>query len=277
MPYAIAEPRPLSLVLEVDPGLGPYQSGAAVEERTTGVIHVLVADDDALARRMVRDALATDDVRVVGEARNGEEAVAMALQLAPDIVVMDLMMPGLDGIEAARRISTEAPETQIVMLSVSVDPEAILQALRAGAVGFLDKRIEVDALLRVVRGVHRGEAALDRLATRTLIQEFQAMSLRAEARRARATQSAGSTLSTREQEILELLADGCGTEAISDELGLALETVRTHIKAVLRKLRVHSRQEAIGVARERGILTAPGGPGGSASPRAGAGRARPCR
>jgi len=103
------------------------------------------------------------------------------------------------------------------------------------------------------------------------------MSLRAETRRARATQSAGSTLSTREQEILELLADGRGTEAISDELGLALETVRTHIKAVLRKLRVHSRQEAIGVARERGILTAPGGPGGSASPRAGAGRARPCR
>jgi two-component system NarL family response regulator len=267
MPYAIAEPRPLSSVLEVDPGLGPGQSARAVEQRATGVIHVLVADDDALARRMVRDALATDDVRVVGEARNGEEAVAMALQLAPDIVVMDLLMPRVDGIEAARRISTEAPEIQVVMLSVSVDPEAILQALRAGAVGFLDKGIEMDALLRVVRGVYRGEAALDRLTTRVLIQEFRAISLRVETRRARATQSAGSTLSTREQEILELLADGLGTEAISDDLGLALETVRTHIKAILRKLRVHSRQEAITVARDRGILAAAERPGGSASSR----------
>jgi DNA-binding NarL/FixJ family response regulator len=140
------------------------------------------------------------------------------------------------------------------MLSVSADPEAVLLALRSGAVGFLDKGIEMDALLRVVRGVHRGEAALDRLTTRTLIQEFQAISGRADARGARATQSAGSALSAREQEVLELLAEGLTTEAISGELGLALETVRTHIKAILRKLHVHSRQEAIAAARSRGIL-----------------------
>jgi DNA-binding NarL/FixJ family response regulator len=246
----------LSSALEVGPRMGLDDFGIAVEERPTGAIQILVADDDALARRMICDALATDDVRVIGEARNGEEAVAMALNLGPDIVVMDLLMPECDGITAARRIAAQAPSIQIVMLSVSADPEAVLLALRSGAVGFLDKGIEMDALLRVVRGVYRGEAALDRLTTRTLIQEFQAMSVRVEARGARATQSAGSALSAREQEVLELLAEGLTTDAISGELGLALETVRTHIKAILRKLRVHSRQEAIAAARSRGILRA---------------------
>jgi DNA-binding NarL/FixJ family response regulator len=227
---------------------------AVREQRPAGSIRVLVADDDALARRMVCDRLGTADVQVVGEARNGEEAVAMVLDLAPDIVVMDLLMPGCDGITATRRIASQAPEIRVVILSVSTDPEAVLLALKSGAIGFLDKGIEMDALLRTVRGVYRGEAALDRLTTLTLIREFRAVSVRAEGRRARGTQSAGSTLSSREQEILELLADHFTTDAISEELGLAVETVRTHIKAILRKLRVHSRAEAIAVARRRGIL-----------------------
>jgi DNA-binding NarL/FixJ family response regulator len=227
---------------------------AVREQRPAGSIRVLVADDDALARRMVCDRLGTADVQIVGEARDGEEAVAMTLDLAPDIVVMDLLMPGCDGITATRRIASQAPDIRVVILSVSTDPEAVLLALKSGAVGFLDKGIEMDALLRTVRGVSRGEAALDRLTTLTLIREFRAVSVRAEGRRARGTQSAGSTLSSREQEILELLADHFTTDGISEELGLAVETVRTHIKAILRKLRVHSRSEAIAVARSRGIL-----------------------
>ena len=238
--------------------------GGRREQTDPSVIRVVVADDDAFARRMVCDRLATADVQVVGQARNGEEAVALALELMPDIVIMDLLMPGCDGISATRQIGRQAPDIQVVILSISNDHDAVLLALRAGAVGFLEKGIEMDALLRVVRGVHRGEAALDRLSTRALIHEFRALAARAESRGVRATQSAGSTLSHREQEIHELLATDHGTESISEELGVAPATVRTHVKSILRKLHVHSRQEAIAEARRRGLLNRSAGATGHA-------------
>jgi DNA-binding NarL/FixJ family response regulator len=171
----------VSALLEVDQGTAAAlePSSADRRERGPGEIRVLVADDDPRARRTVSDRLATTDVRVVGQARTGDEAVAMALDLAPDIVVMDLLMRERDGIAATRRIAAEAPDVKVVILSINTDPEAVLLALRAGAVGFLDKGIDIDALLRTVRGVYRGEAALDRLSTRTLVGEFQAMSVRA--------------------------------------------------------------------------------------------------
>jgi DNA-binding NarL/FixJ family response regulator len=229
--------------------------GERTPQRAATEIRVLVADDDPFVRRMVCDRLATDDVHVVGQAGNGEEAVALALELMPDIVIMDLLMPGCDGIAAARRIGQQAPQIRVVILSVSDDQDAVLLALRAGAIGFLDKGIEMDALLRVVRGVYRGEAALDRLCTRALIHEFRAMAAQVESRGARATtQSAGSSLSQREHEILELLAADRGTEAISAKLGVTPATVRTHVKSVLRKLHVHSRQEAIAEAQRQGLL-----------------------
>lgn len=211
-------------------------------------IRVLVADDDPLARRMITDRLSADDINIVGQARTGDEAVEMAVDLRPDVVVMDLLMPGCDGITATRRIAMQAPEVQVVLLSVSSDDQVVLLGLRSGAVGFLDKRIELEALARVVRGVSHGEAGLGRVTTRALISEFQAMAARSESK------SADSRLSTREKEVLSLLAEGYSTEAVSEELNLAVETVRTHVKAILRKLRVHSRQEAIVVARSRGII-----------------------
>jgi two-component system NarL family response regulator len=226
-------------------------------------IRVLVADDDPLARQMICEQLAADGVRVVGQAGDGDQAVEMALELRPDLVVMDLLMPGCDGITATQRIAVQAPEVQVVILSVSEDDEAVMMALRSGAVGFLHKGIEMDALLRVVRGVHRGEAALDRSTTRRLIQEFRAMATRTEAMVV-GTQAAGSQLTRREQQILGLLAAGLTTEGISTELKLAVETVRTHIKGILRKLQVHSRQEAIEIARARGAV-APPNPGGFGS------------
>lgn len=155
---------------------GAQPAASATKQRMPGVIEVLLADDDSLLRRAVRDRLTTDDVHVVGEARNGDEAVEMALELVPDIVVMDLLMSGCDGIAATRRIAREAPDIRVVILSGNLDTEAVILALRAGAVGFLGKDIALDALLRTVRGVYRGEAALDRLTTRVLIREFQATS-----------------------------------------------------------------------------------------------------
>lgn len=229
----------------------------AEDETATGNIRVLVADDDPLARQMICERLSGGDITIVGEARNGDEAVEMALDLLPDVVVMDLLMPGCDGITATRRIAMQAPEVQVVLLSVSSDDQVVFLGLRSGAVGFLDKRIELDALARVVRGVYRGEAGLDRSTTRALIAEFQAMSARSESK------AADSQLSSRERQVLSLLAEGYSTEGVAEELQLAVETVRTHVKAILRKLRVHSRQEAIVVARSRGIIvpSADGVPG----------------
>lgn len=206
----------MSSLLEIELGAGARlkEFGAGREERVPGEIRVLVADDDARARRTVSDRLATADVRVVGQARSGDEAVAMALDLAPDIIVMDLVMRGRDGIAATRRIAAEAPEIKVVILSINTDPEAVLLALRAGAVGFLDKGIDMDALLRTVRGVYRGEAALDRLTTRTLIREFQAMSVR-------------------------LIGQGRPDIRITPTGG-SFEGVRANIEASLRKLRSRS-------------------------------------
>jgi DNA-binding NarL/FixJ family response regulator len=218
------------------------------DEPASPQIRVLVADDDPLARQMITERLSGGDIVIVGQARNGDEAVEMALELRPDVVVMDLLMPGCDGITATRRIAMQAPEVQVVLLSVSSDEQVVLLGLRSGAVGFLDKRIEIEALARVVRGVHHGEAGLDRATTRALIAEFQAMSARSESK------AADSHLSSREREVLTLLAEGLSTEEVAEELSLAVETVRTHVKAILRKLRVHSRQEAIVVARSRGII-----------------------
>ena len=225
-------------------------------------LRVLVADDDPLARRLVREQLTTaEDVSVIGEARDGVEAVRMARDLAPDLVVMDLQMPGCDGIAAAEQITAEAPWVNVVILSVAGDEELVLLALRSGAVGFLDKGIEMEALIRAVHGVGRGEAAIDRTMTRRLIAEFRSITAKAAMRSASRTQASGSELSPREKQILVLLAEGLSTEAMSSELGLAIETVRTHIKSILRKLRVHSRQEAVEVARStRGVAGGAGQP-----------------
>jgi len=245
--------------------LSETDDGPNTDEESLGPdpIRVLVADDDPLARKMICDQLTADGVPIVGQASDGDEAVELALELRPDVVVMDLVMPGCDGITATQRIAVQAPEVQVVILSVSEDNEAVMLALRSGAVGFLTKGIEMDALLRVVRGVHRGEAALDRSTTRRLIQEFRAMATRTEGMIV-GTQAAGSQLTRREQQILGLLAAGLTTEGISAELKLAVETVRTHIKGILRKLHVHSRQEAIEIARARGAV-APPNPGGFGS------------
>jgi len=220
---------------------------------------VLIADDDPFATRMLTDRLGGDDVMIVGTASDGDSAVDLTLELVPDLVLMDVSMPGCDGITATERIRARAPEVQIVVLSVNDDPELVLLALRAGAVGFLDKRIEIDALARAVHGIFRGEAALDRMMTRRLIDEFRSVArTRATSHQARSTASAGARLSPRELDVLRLLGAGLGTREISERLGLGVETVRTHVKSILRKLRVSSRRDAVDLAHRRGLLAGAG-------------------
>jgi DNA-binding NarL/FixJ family response regulator len=207
-------------------------------------LRVIVADDDPLARRVVRDALEAGGIVVIAEAANGREAVELSLYYKPDVVLMDLVMPDVDGIQATRRILAREPDVDIVILTSSDDDEVGLVGLRAGASGFLNKRAGVEALPRALRGAAAGEAVVSRRLTMRLVDSM---------RRTRAD-GAGirpvrSQLTPREWEVLDLLCAGQSTDEIADTLVLSSETVRSHIKNLLRKLGVSSRREAIEEAR----------------------------
>lgn len=213
-------------------------------------LRVIVADDDPLARRFVKSALRDAGMSVVAEASNGQEAAELAIYYKPDCVLMDLVMPGVDGLEATRRIMERAPEIRVVMLTASDEDAMGLLGLRTGACGFITKEIAVDALPRTLRATLAGEAAISRRLTMALIERY---------RRTRedglGMRPVRSTLTAREWEVLDLLCAGANTEAIAEDLVLSPETVRSHVKNLLRKLGVKSRREAVFGARslrERG-------------------------
>ncbi len=203
-------------------------------------LRVIVADDDPLARRMLRDVLQLGGITVIAEAASGREAVELALYYRPDVVVMDLIMPGVDGLAATRQIAEAAPEIRIVVLTSSEDDEVGLMTLRAGATGILGKDVGTEALIRALERAHAGEAVVSRRMTMRIIEDLRS------ARPDRAgMRPVRSPLTSREWEVLDLLCQEHGTEAIADELVVSVETVRSHIKSVLRKLGVASRQEAV--------------------------------
>jgi NarL family two-component system response regulator LiaR len=209
----------------------------------------LIADDDPLARRLVRDILNSAGVTVTAEAANGREAVERTLEHRPDVVLMDVIMPQLDGIAATRRIIERRPEQVVVLLTRAGDEDLALLGLRAGAAGYLQKEMELESLPRVLRGAAAGEAAISRTMTRQLIEH-----LRTVPDEGRALRPVRSRLTAREWEVLDLLCDGRNTSQIADELVLAQETVRSHVKSILRKLDVSSRREAIELTqRLRGL------------------------
>jgi NarL family two-component system response regulator LiaR len=206
-------------------------------------LRVIIADDDAFARRVIKGALQDVGVTVVAEATDGDEAVELSLHYQPDVVVMDAVMPGLDGILATRRIMRANPDQLVVVLTGGGDDELGLLALRAGAVGFLSKDADVDALPRVLRGVRRGEAAVSREMTRRLIDRF----------RGAPDGSSGlrpikSPLTAREWEVIDLLKPGHSPDEVAEALVLSPETVRSHVKNIMRKLEVHSRADAVAAA-----------------------------
>jgi NarL family two-component system response regulator LiaR len=215
------------------------------EERLTAVI----ADDDPLARRLVRDVLNGAGIVVTAEAQDGRQAVERTLEHRPDVVLMDVIMPQLDGIAATRRIIERRPEQVIVLLTRAGDEDLALLGLRAGAAGYLEKDMELDSLPRVLRGAAAGEAAISRTMTKQLIDH-----LRSVPDEGRALRPVRSRLTAREWEVLDLLCDGRATAEIADDLVLAQETVRSHVKNILRKLDVSSRREAVELTqRLRGL------------------------
>jgi DNA-binding NarL/FixJ family response regulator len=215
-------------------------------------LRAVIADDDPFARRVIKDALQKAGVLVIAEARNGRQAVELALYYRPDVVVMDVVMPEMDGIVATRQIRKASPDQHVIVLTGAGedDQELGLQALRAGASGFLSKDVEIDALPRALEGVRAGEAAISRKMTLTLIER-----LRETPNGSAGMRPVKSPLTAREWEVIDLLKASNTTDQIADELVLSTETVRSHVKNILRKLDVRSREDAVIAAdRSRGSL-----------------------
>ena len=199
----------------------------------------LVADDDPLARAMIKDALRRAGVVVVAEAQNGREAVELALHYRPDVVLMDVVMPVVDGIAATQRILKASPDQVIVILTSTDDDELGVLGLRAGAAGFLIKDLEIDALPRALHGALSGEAAISRRLAMRLVEELRHPVTVAELR------PPDVPLTPREWDVVDLLVEGKTTSEIADTLVLSVETVRSHVKNICRKLGVRSRQQVI--------------------------------
>ncbi len=203
-------------------------------------LRILVVDDDPLARRSVKDILREAGFIVIAEAQGGREAIELALHYRPDVVVMDVVMPGIDGIEATQRIVARHPEQRIVLLTAGDNDEIAIAGLRCGAIGFLRKDVDLGALPRTLAGTLDGEAAISRRLAMRVVER-----LRTTREGTLGLRPVVSALSSREWEVLDLLCSGAGTEEIADGLVLSTETVRSHVKSILRKLEVSSRAEAI--------------------------------
>jgi DNA-binding NarL/FixJ family response regulator len=222
------------------------------------VIRVVLADDQALVRagfRMLLDA--EEDIEVVGEARDGVEALALTRRQRPDVVLMDIRMPELDGLEATRIVcqSPELEAVRVLILTTFEMDEYVFQALRAGASGFLVKDTEPEDLLRAVRVVAAGDALLSPSVTRTLIGEFVS---RPE-RRAVAPDSL-SLLTDRERQVLALVATGLSNDEIAEELFISPATSRTHVSRIMMKLGARDRAQLVVVAYQSGLVTPGTGP-----------------
>ena len=205
------------------------------------MIRLLIADDHSVVRTGLRHLVATfDDVELVGAAADGEEAVALCADQDPDVVLMDLEMPVLDGIEATRRIVEAQPRVAVVVLTSFSDREQILRALDAGAVGYLLKDAEPAELERAVRAAARGEAPLDPRAGRALLQD-------------RASGSPLDGLSEREREVLAMVARGLPNKLIARELGISEKTVKAHLTSVYRTIGVTDRTQAALWAERHGL------------------------
>jgi DNA-binding NarL/FixJ family response regulator len=214
-------------------------------------IRVLIADDQALVRSGFRMILeARDDLEVVGEAENGLQALELAQTLEPDVVLMDVRMPAMDGVEATRRLLEAGSSARVIILTTFDLDEYVFEALRAGASGFLLKDVQPAQLVEAIRVVASGEALLAPSITRRLLDRFAA-SLEASERR---TPPKLDALTPRELEILRLIAGGLSNAEIAAQLVLSETTVKTHVSSVLRKLKLRDRVQAVVLAYEAGLV-----------------------
>ena len=213
-------------------------------------IKVLVVDDHAMFRQGIRALLeGCEDVEIVGEATEGREAIEKVLQLAPQVVLMDIAMPVMGGLEATRRIQKESPNTRVLVLTQYEDSEYILSLLRAGAKGYISKTATASELISAILTVHQGESYLYPSATTTLIEEYLT--------RVGGEKNEYERLSDREREILQLVAEGRTNREIADRLFISIKTVLRHRTNVMEKLGFHNRTELIKYAISKGLIEMP--------------------
>jgi DNA-binding NarL/FixJ family response regulator len=210
-------------------------------------IRALIVDDHPVTREGLRTALELSDdvVVVVGEAASGEEAVERARELGPDVVFMDVRMPGMDGIEATRRIREAAPDTKVILITIDESRGAVAEAIQAGVSGYLLKDASPDALVDAARNAVEGNAVIHPQLTKTFIEE---------ARISEGGEQKAPPLSKREREILQKVADGATTRQVATELGISPHTVKTHLERIFEKLGANDRAQAVAIAIRTGIV-----------------------
>lgn len=214
-------------------------------------MRVLLADDHGLFLDGLKNLLTLHGVQVVGTAHDGLEAFEKALQLRPDIVLMDIRMPGCDGITATRLIKAERPEIKIVMLTTSSEEPELVEAIRSGASGYLLKSLETGPFLSYLQGVERGEAAVSREVSGVLLN---VISRQAEAGTPYQEDSGEPHLTRRQVEILQLVAQDLSNREIADRLAVSEHTVKYHLGEIFQRLHLKNRDQAVEYARRKGLI-----------------------
>jgi len=206
-------------------------------------IRVLIADDHAVVRQGLRMFLALDsDLEVVGEAEDGAQGLARARELRPDVVLMDMLMPVMDGLAATQAIRGELPDTEVIALTSVLDDSSVVGAVKAGAIGYLLKDTNAEELCRAIKAAAAGQVQLAPLAAARLVREV------------RTPDVAPTALSEREREVLQLIARGKANKEIAAELTIGEKTVKTHVSSILNKLGVQSRTQAALYAAQSGLV-----------------------
>jgi DNA-binding NarL/FixJ family response regulator len=216
-------------------------------------MNILISDDHALFRDSLRSLLEAHGLTVVGEAKNGREAVELARRLKPDIALMDLSMPEMDGLAATRLISAELPEVKVVILTASDEDAKLFEAIKSGAQGYLLKNLESEEFFELLDAISRGEPGLTPVLARKLLQEF--------ARPAQTSAPAHDpdALTDREREVLELLVQGItSNRKLARQLGVSENTVKFHVRNILDKLHLHNRAQVVSYAIRNKLVEAPG-------------------
>ena len=218
-------------------------------------IRVMICDDHALFRRgLIMVLEAEDDIEVVAEAEDGDDALEKAVEFVPDVVLMDVRMPGVDGIEATRRIAEKVPTARILMLTVSDEEEDLYEAIKAGATGYLLKEVSIEEVAPAARAVVAGQSLISPSMASKLLGEFSNLAKRAEER----TSVPTPRLTERELEVLRLVAQGKSNREIAGDLYISENTVKNHVRNILEKLHLHTRMEAVMYAVREKLLDIPG-------------------
>jgi len=207
-------------------------------------MRILIVDDHPVTRDGLRSALGmSEDVEVVGEAANGEEAIDLVQQLAPHVVFMDVRMPGMGGLEATKEIRRTSPDTKVILFTVDESRAAIADAIRAGVSGYLLKDVGADELIQAARLALQGKAVIHPALTRAFIEEVQYVEQRPQ-----------TPLSKRESEILQKVAYGATTKEVARDLNISPHTVKTHLERIFEKLGANDRAQAVAIALRQGLV-----------------------